>query len=786
MTYLAYTRGTATSIIPYNGPRLENVCKIMPGTTIVNVSYESIVAKIDANGGFVERSDGLCYSNVAVNGAPSYYLMNGFNAVVYEGDAIRVYAYKQGIRENFNFQKLTPCTFISSYAGHIFNSEASSYAYVYGGILQTFEVSQTALSVAQADCLIFDGFKLVGMVNPKAQRVPWIKLPNNERMSMVLANYLLGLNKGMKSQVLSSISPEVTFEVKGGNYALLKTDAIASSVKNISDKLFQDADYTKVPNFGPCTKFLGIQPTKDIYEGRLCGALVREKAGLTNADIIAYVYDGGVGDERITDLQSETKCYHYVIINSELNNFFQDLANRVDVADETFMRSYSDFLRLRISGYNAAMDEYLGKAISTQFAEASGIACSTEGLHVDQALPQGHTKVDVEAMLQRFAFDFDQEHFTPTFGPKTKAALDAFAREISDEAVAYQGQVEAWKQGDYEMTGDTYLVSSGIDAFEPSGCDGVYPLTVRNSKAEKLRVQRAIIITNPETHVNTLRLVTHVWPAHMQAYTDITGGNHSRTLCAKILRYVQDTLTEGNIDCTVTLRNPVGFETWPTSNPFGWVNTSYKKSKARRCGAVGLGILTLGVSCAFGVNGRLTRWGSIAKGHADFDPMDVYEAYIDIKLNHGITWNKSIDPSIDVYKLYEDYRLNSIADDIAPVIEDLLGSIKDAAIDKYFVLVKDSMVYSIFTGLLHSNFYLTYSVLQTIIKRFDLYRERGLLKPEICEFLDRLMEDIKKQYENVDLQLATDTKLYNIESFDAAQKVPGDAESFVLYQYMED
>lgn len=786
MTYLAYTHGKHTSIIPYNGPKLENVCKIIPGTTIVNISLNDIIQKIDANGGFVRTSDGKCYSNAAVNGAPSYYLMNGYSAVVYEGDAIRVYAYKEGVRETFNFQELTPCTFISSYAGHIFNSEASSYAYVYGGILQTFEVSATAFSVAQADCIIFDGFKMVGMVNPKKQSVPWIKLPNNARMSQVLANYLLGLNRGMKSEILSSISPELMYQVQGGNYALLKTDAIASSVKNISEKLFQDADYTKVPDFGPCTKFLGIQPTKDLYDGVLCGALKREKAHLTDADIIAYVYDGGIGDEHIADLQCAELCYHYVVLSSDLNNFFADLDQRIARADKDFMQTYSDFLRKTITGMGPAIDDFAGKAVVDEFVAQTGIPCATDGMHIDPNLPLGGTKVDVEAMLQRFAFDFDQTHFKPTFGPKFQDAIRKFANEISSEAVAYAGQVEAWKQGNYPMNGETYLVSSGVNAFEPSGCDGIYPLTTPNSKAEKLRLKRAIVITNPETHTNTLRLVVDVWPAHKQAYTDITGGDHSRTLCAKILRNVQSVLTEGGIDATCTLRNPTGYETWETSNPFGWVNTSYRKSKARRCGAIGLGILTLGVSCAFGVNGRLTRWGSIAKNDPDSDPMSVFEAYIDLKLNHGIVWNKTIDPSIDVYKLYEEYRLNTIADAIAPIIEDLLGSIQDAVVDKYFVKVKDCMIYSVFTGLLHSDFYLTYTVLQTTLKRFQKYRSEGILKPEIEAFLDRMISDVQTQYEGNDLQLAIDTKLYNVESFDSAQKAPGDAESFVLYQYMED
>lgn len=786
MTFLAYTKGNNTSIIEYNGPKLENVCKIIPGTIIVNATLQQVKDMIDANGGFLKQADGTCYSNCAVNGAPSYYLMNGFEAVVYDGDAIRIYCDKKERRAKFNFQNLTPCTFISSYAGHIFNCEASSYAYVYGGILQTFEVPTTALATQTADCLIYDKFKLVGMVNPHAQRIPWIKLPQNEKMCEVLAAYLLKLMDSDKAASLSAISPDTMFNVQGGAYALLKTDAISSHVKKISDQLFQEADYTKVPDFGPCTKYLGIQPTKDIYEGRLVAALTPEHMKNVQGDVLAYVYDGEVGDAHINDLQSETACVHYAIINSDLNVFLKNLDNAITAADIQFFKSYSDMLRTKIKALNPAVDQYFDEQLIKKLSEATGIPVSTEGSHIEFVLPVGTTKGDVDAMLQSFAFDFDSKSHCPTFGQKFKQKVAEFADTVSGDSQTKMAAFDAWKEGAYPMNGTYYLVSSGVNGFEPSGCDGVYPLTVPAPKSRMLTAKKLMVICNSETHTYTLRVIANVYPAIMQAYTEISGGDYSRLLCSKILQNFADTMAQANVECNVTLRNPIGVDTCGTKNPFGWKSTSYQKSKARRCGAVALGVLTAGISAAFGVTGKLTRWGSYADDDPDFDPMSIFEAYIDFPLTAKTNWNKQIDSKIDVYKLYEDFRLDSIAQAIAPMIEDLLGAVKDATVDKWFCLVRDSMVYSIFTGLLHSDMYVSYSVIQALLAKFDLYRQQGLLTDDIKSFLDNMVNQIKTQYDGVDLQLGIDTKLYNVESFDSAQKGAGDAESFALYNYMED
>lgn len=782
MRFLAYTRGSTTSIIPYSGALLENVARINPISRVAKYSYEDVEKLVRASGGFIKRADGQCFSNVAVSGCPTYYLMKAFSAVVYNSNAINFVVEDESLRRNFDFAALSPKAYFCSYASHIFNSEASSYAYVYGGILQTFEVADTAFNAAMADCLIYNGYKLVGMVNPHESYIPWIKLPDNRKMAEVVTKYLFGWTDG--SGALSQMSPSAMFHVQGGQYALMKTDVISKKVKEISVEIFENAEAKELPDFGPCTKFLGIQPTKDIYEGKMVAAVTHSK-DLTG-DVLAYVFDGGIEDKCLNDLRTPEACVHYAILDCDLNTFFARLDALIQEADEQFFKDYSSLLRSKIGAMGPQIDEYFGQMLTEKVGAALGIPVQTEGAHIQMNLPQGELKTDVDAMLQMTAFDYDSKNHIPAFGPKFKQAVADMAQKVSDDSLVAKGYYDGWLGTAYPMTKEYALAGGGgVNVITPGQCEGSYPLAkLFGGKNQMVTLRSAAIIADPVTAQNTLRLNLNVAYAYQQAWKEMSGEDISRKGAVKVVDCLMDAFRENGYNVSGMVTNYAGAETCDWHKQFGWVNTSYKKTKNRQCGVVAGWILTAGISAACGSLTTFTRYGEYAAGDADYDPVSYYNAYIDIPLPTRNVWTATV--KNDVYELYKDYRLDTIAMKICPLIEDLLGDIKDAAVDRYFCLVEGSMVYSFFTGLLHSKMYLTYNTLLTIVQKFEVYKARGILTDDVVNFLGRLVSDIEEQYKNTDLQTAIDTKIYGLESFDGCSKVSGDAESFALYNFMEE
>lgn len=784
MRYLAYTKGSKTSIVEYNGALLENVAKVIPGSVTGNFSYDDVKKLVEANGGIILRDDGKKFSNVAVSGCPVYYFMNGFTAIVFSGEAIRfvVAPGQERKRENFDFSTLTPKTFMCSYPAHILNCEATSYAYVYGGILQTFDVPDGAFNNSIAEVMLYSGYKLYGIINPKKNRIPWIKLPDNRKSAEICAKYLLG--EGGETY---GISPDSMFNVLGGSYGLLKTDAIAAKCREVSSKIFNEPS-ASAPDFGPFTKYLGLQPTKDIYEGKMVAAVAMVNGQKFDTDVLAYVYDGGTDDANINDLQTEGRCAHYAILDSDLNVFLARLDAMIDEADRQFMKDYSALLRTKVNGMMPEINQYYTDKLAEQLTERLGIPSTTDGTEMKINLPLGENKATVDAILTQTAFDFDKKEHVPTFGPNFKAKVDEKVEEVVQEAVGKKYAVDGYRDKNYKYDKDSYIVGSGLNQFESDGLDGSYPLTKPYTKTSDMVIyDSAQLTTNVETGMNSLVLKLRIHPCYAIAWEDVTGQG-MYTLCRaaaqKIINNMDATLSEANIEHTLLLEGDDGWRSCGTTSYFGYKVTSYRKCKKRRCGVVALGVLTAGISVLAGSRFDVVRYSHCSDEGVDWDPAMGFFARLVIPLSKSNIFNATYKG--DVYKLYEDHRLDTIAAKICPEIEKLLGDIEAAAVDKWFCLVQDTMVYSFFTGLLHSNMYLTYSTIRRVLQHFEVYRQRGVLTENVKNFLANLEASIVAQYAEVDLQLGIDTKIYGEESFQTAQKVSGDEESFALYNFMED